>query len=74
MVASFGSFGVYGYDLTGKLLWEKDLGQMRTRNSFGEGSSPALDVETVVVLWDHEGSDFIVALLSSGIRKEVVGR
>ena len=62
LVASFGSFGVYGYDLTGKLLWEKDLGQMRTRNSFGEGSSPALDGETVVVLWDHEGSDFIVAL------------
>jgi len=62
LIASFGSFGVYGYDLAGKLLWEKDLGDMRTRNSFGEGSSPALDGNTVVVLWDHEGDDFIVAL------------
>lgn len=35
---------------------------MRTRNSFGEGSSPAMHGNTVVVLWDHEGDDFIVAL------------
>jgi outer membrane protein assembly factor BamB len=62
LIVSFGSFGLYGYNLKGKLLWEKDLGDMRTRNSFGEGSSPALDGNTVVVLWDHEGDDFIVAL------------
>ena len=62
LIVSFGSFGLYGYDLKGKLLWKKDLGDMRTRNSFGEGSSPALDGNTVVVLWDHEGDDFIVAL------------
>jgi len=62
LIVSFGSFGLYGYDLKGKLLWEKDLGDMSTRNSFGEGSSPALSGNTVVVLWDHEGDDFIVAL------------
>jgi outer membrane protein assembly factor BamB len=62
LIASFGSFGLYAYDLKGTLLWEKDLGDMRTRNSFGEGSSPALHGNTVVVLWDHEGEDFIVAL------------
>ena len=62
LIASFGSFGLFAYDLKGKLLWEKDLGDMRTRNSFGEGSSPALHGTTVVVLWDHEGEDFIVAL------------
>lgn len=62
LIASFGSFGLFAYDLQGKLLWEKDLGDMRTRNSFGEGSSPALHGTTVVVLWDHEGEDFIVAL------------
>ena len=61
LIVSFGSFGLYGYDLSGKKLWEKDLGDMRTRNSFGEGSSPALDGNTVVVLWDHEGDDFIAA-------------
>ncbi|MCW5558075.1 MAG: PQQ-binding-like beta-propeller repeat protein [Verrucomicrobiae bacterium] len=62
VIASFGSFGIYAFDLKGELLWEKDLGDMRTRNSFGEGSSPALHGDTVVVLWDHEDEDFIVAL------------
>jgi outer membrane protein assembly factor BamB len=61
LIVSFGSFGLYGYDMKGKLLWEKDLGDMRTRNSFGEGSSPAMSGTTVVVLWDHEGDDFIAA-------------
>ena len=62
LIAHFNSYGTYALDLQGRLLWEKDLGDMRTRNDFGEGSSPALDGDTVVVLWDHEGDDFIVAL------------
>ena len=35
---------------------------MKTRNSFGEGASPAVFEDTLVVNWDHEGADFIVAL------------
>ena len=34
----------------------------RTRRGFGEGSSPALYGDTVIVNWDHEGQSFIVAL------------
>ncbi len=60
--AYFGSHGLYCYDLQGKLLWEKDLGDMTTRNGFGEGSSPALHGNFIVVNWDHEGQSFIVAL------------
>lgn len=60
--ASFGSRGIYCYDLDGKLVWDKDLGDMQTRFSFGEGSSPALYGDTLVLQWDHEGDDFIVAL------------
>jgi outer membrane protein assembly factor BamB len=59
--AFFGSRGLYALDLEGRLLWEKDLGDMQTRNSFGEGASPALFEGTLVVNWDHEGADFIVA-------------
>lgn len=59
--AYFGSRGLHCYDLQGQLRWEKDLGRMQTRNSFGEGSSPALFGNTIVVNWDHEGDDFIVA-------------
>lgn len=62
LVASFGSRGIHGYDMKGRPLWRRDLGRMQTRNGFGEGSSPALTGNTVIVLWDHEGEDFIVAL------------
>jgi hypothetical protein len=60
--AYFGSRGVYCYDLRGNLKWSKDLGKMRTRNGFGEGSTPALHGNTLVITWDHEDADFIVAL------------
>lgn len=59
--AYFGSRGLYAFDLQGNLQWKKDLGQMRTRNAFGEGSSPGLFGDTLVVNWDHEGDDFVVA-------------
>ena len=62
LYAYFGSMGLYCYDMDGNLQWEKDLGDMRTRNSFGEGSSPALHGDRLVLNWDHEGQSFIVAL------------
>jgi outer membrane protein assembly factor BamB len=62
LIASFGSAGIFCYDLAGNLQWQVDLGDMRTRNGFGEGSSPAIHGDTVVVNWDHEGPSFIVAL------------
>jgi outer membrane protein assembly factor BamB len=62
LFAYFGSRGLYALDLEGKVLWEAQLGKMRTRNSFGEGASPALHGDTLVVNWDHEDEDFIVAL------------
>jgi outer membrane protein assembly factor BamB len=60
--ASFGSFGIACLTLDGKLVWKKDLGDMRTRNSFGEGASPALWGDTLVVPWDHEGDSALYAL------------
>jgi outer membrane protein assembly factor BamB len=60
--AFFGSRGLYALDLSGKTLWEKQLGRMQTRMGFGEGASPALHEGTLVVTWDHEGPDFVVAL------------
>lgn len=60
--AFFGSRGLYCLNMKGEVLWDKDFGDMRTRNAFGEGSSPALHGDTLVVNWDHEGEDFIIAL------------
>jgi outer membrane protein assembly factor BamB len=61
LYASFGSRGLYCLDLKGKLLWEKDLGLMTTKMSFGEGASPALHGEHLIVNWDHEGDSFVAA-------------
>lgn len=58
----FGSYGLYCLDLDGNLIWKKDLGDMRTRNDFGEGSSPALFGDKLIINWDHEGHSFITAL------------
>lgn len=58
----FGSRGFYCYDLDGNLIWEKDLGDMRTRGAFGEGSSPAIAGDHLILNWDHEDQSFIVAL------------
>jgi len=62
LYAYFGSRGLYALDMSGKRLWEKQLGKMQTRNGFGEGASAAIHAETLVVTWDHEGPDFVVAL------------
>ena len=62
LYVSFGSRGVYCYDLAGKQVWSRDLGDMQTRLSFGEGASPALHGDTLVVPWDHDGPSFIAAL------------
>ena len=63
VIASFGSRGVYAYDLNGKQLWAKDLGfKARMKNAFGEGTAPALDGDTLILNYDAEEGSFIVAL------------
>jgi outer membrane protein assembly factor BamB len=48
--------------MAGAPVWQKDLGDKKMRNQFGEGSSPALHGNTLVVVWDHQGESFIAAL------------
>ena len=62
VIASFESQGIYAYDMSGKPVWQKDLGDKRMRNEFGEGSTPALHGRFLVIVWDHQGESFIVAL------------
>ncbi len=59
LYAYFGSRGLFCLDFTGKIIWKKDFGQMQKRNNFGEGSSPALYGNKIVVQWDHEGQSEI---------------
>ena len=60
--AYFGSRGLYCVDMMGNVKWEKDIGMMYKRNTFGEGSSPVLHGNTLVIVQDHEGDSFITAL------------
>jgi len=61
--AFFGSRGIYCYDLKGKLVWEKDLGvQLKMRLQFGEGTAPVLHGDRLIIVCDHEGDSFIMAL------------
>lgn len=62
LYVSFGSHGVYCYDLDGKKIWERDLGDMETRMGFGEGASPFLYGDTLLVPWDHEKDSKLFAL------------
>ena len=62
LFASFESRGLFAYDMNGKPFWQKDLGDKRMRNEFGEGSTPALYKDKLFVVWDHQGESFIVAL------------
>src|ERR1039457_211341 len=63
VIAYFGSRGVYCYTHDGQPVWQKDFGiKLRMLMAFGEGSSPALDGDKLVILFDHEGDSFLVAL------------
>jgi outer membrane protein assembly factor BamB len=62
LYVSFGSQGVFCYDLAGKLQWQQKLGRMETRYGWGEASSPVIHGDTLLVNWDHEGQSFIAAL------------
>ncbi len=62
VIASFGSRGIYAYDLDGNLLWEKDLGLLHMRNAFGEGIPPALHADKLIIQNDHEGDSYVVVL------------
>ncbi len=58
----FGSFGLYCLDFQGAVVWQADFGPMQSLHGHGEGSSPVLYGETLIVNWDHEGQSFAAAL------------
>jgi outer membrane protein assembly factor BamB len=61
LYVSFGSRGFFCYDLDGNLKWKRDLEDVETRLSFGEGSSPVVHDDIVVLNRDNEGKSQIVA-------------
>jgi outer membrane protein assembly factor BamB len=62
LYVSFGSFGVYAYDLAGELLWSRDLGRLHTRLGWGEAVTPAVHGDSLVLNRDQEGDSKLVVL------------
>ena len=58
----FGSAGLFCYDLDGKKLWERDLGEAKVGSSLGEGCSPVLHGGKLVIVRDHAGQSTIEVL------------
>ena len=67
LVVSFGSEGLFCYDLSGKLLWQKDLGTLSSGWFFdptyewGFASSPILHQGRVIVQVDIQEGSFVAA-------------
>jgi outer membrane protein assembly factor BamB len=55
LYVSFGSQGLFCFDLKGKLLWKRDLGRMETRLGWGEASTPVIHGDRLILNRDHEG-------------------
>jgi len=63
--AYFGSHGLYCLNFQGAILWERDLGRMEKVMSFGEGSSPSLYKDKLIVLRDHQDQSMLHVLNKS---------
>jgi outer membrane protein assembly factor BamB len=52
--------------MDGVLKWKRDdFGQMDVKFSFGEGSSPTLEGNMILVPWDHQGQSYLHAINKS---------
>jgi outer membrane protein assembly factor BamB len=69
--ASFGSRGLYVYDMNGREIWKKDFGVKLTMfRQFGEGTAPVLHGDKLIMLMDHEGDSFI-AMIDAATGNEI---
>lgn len=62
VVCHFGTKGVNCYDMTGKPLWNKHLGEFPTQAGWGTGSSPVIYENSVLIQCDNSKSSFLVSL------------
>lgn len=61
LYVSFGSRGLYCYDLEGALQWQRGLNNVSTRLSFGEACSPVVHRDVLILNRDNEGDSKILA-------------
>ncbi len=62
LYAFFGSRGLYCLDFNGNVKWGRKFGQMKIAGNFGEGASPTIYKDRIIMIWDHQGQSFIAAI------------
>lgn len=65
LYVSFGSFGIYCYDLAGTLQWQRDFGRMITRLGWGEAVTPVIHGDKLLLNWDQEKNAALICLEAS---------
>jgi outer membrane protein assembly factor BamB len=59
---SFGSFGIFCYDLAGNPIWKRELGRLNTRLGWGEAVTPVIHGGRLLLNWDQEGDSALHCL------------
>jgi outer membrane protein assembly factor BamB len=62
LYVSFGSRGIYCYDLDGNLQWRRDLGRLNTRLGWGEAVTPVIHGDSLLLNWDQEDDSRLICL------------
>lgn len=62
LYVSFGSFGIFCFDLDGKQLWSRDLGRLNTRLGWGEAVTPVVHGDNLLLNWDQEADSALYCL------------
>jgi outer membrane protein assembly factor BamB len=60
--AFFGSRGLYCLDMKGNVKWSRNFGQMEILMNFGEGSSPAIYKDKILLQWDDQKKSVMYAI------------
>lgn len=62
LYVSFGSFGIYCYDMAGNSQWQRDLGRLITRLGWGEAVTPVIHRDRLILNWDQEKDAALICL------------
>lgn len=61
--ASFGTHGLVAFDFSGKIIWHRQLGQLR--NYHGSAGSPVLYKDRIFLYQDHDGSETLRSFVAA---------
>jgi outer membrane protein assembly factor BamB len=62
LYVSFGSFGIYCYDMDGAIIWQRNLGRLNTRLGWGEAVTPVVHGDALLLNWDQEANSALYCL------------